>query len=313
MKNRIEILPVNLSRKQKNVLTKLPGVHLQATPLNTGSLHLQKTMALLQAEGEQLIWIDADCFILRDVSQLLQATPGYLNIRLRGRAENSAVFSRYYSTNDVHGSIPTSFSSRWAQDVQGRRIPRYNSQCVTNIFSIHRTDLPFIEEWQKLLIKVFPKGYRTVVQRDNLEYFMTDESALSALLCFYEEAPLADSHSHLELSNRVLHFSLHPKPWRFIRSELIAYLKEINVALLWLEREVPNLPRAPLALQLQSVRLWKALNLVRHSLRLPFIFLRRLFYSFYTKMQRRIHSLHCTPSCSSSSPRAKKSSANAIS
>lgn len=212
MNCRIEVLPIGLNTYELAELQKLPDIHVQK-PVQEESMHTQKMDAFLAARGEVLAWIDADCMVTGDITEGLLTVAGQLKIRLRDEAENREVFKPYYRVMEARGGIPGLIAARWSKDIAERIQPRFNAQCVTNVLSLHRSDLFLVTRWRSMMTALFPNGYRGVVQRNTPAYFMTDESVLSAILNYSHDVPEIQSYCQHALHDSLVHFSLQPKPW----------------------------------------------------------------------------------------------------
>ena len=179
------------------------------------SVAVRKPEAILGVETEFAAWMDADCFIIGDISKYLIPSNGAFQIRFRGPEENANVWRNHYQTGDLPGGIPETVLARWRRDVAEREIPRFNTTCVTNCFVVHRDYMDWIQRWSRQLDKVLSGTVRRPVDFSVPEYFMTDESVLSSMQAFAESCP-PNSHYMLDQdpSAHVAHFGSNSKPWQ---------------------------------------------------------------------------------------------------
>lgn len=227
VQNRVHVLARGLSSEDAALLEQFEGVKVIANNGESGFVQADKPQALFSCEDtEYITWIDADCIVNGDVSELLlPREAGTVSIRFRKRAENRLRFRA--SSKD--GEIPDATQALWRSDVGGDRSCQIETTCVTNVFTIHRDHLPFIKRWDELNSRVaskygpsFPEAYCHSSGKG-----LSDELVLNALFAFAEDAPRTSEY--LLDKNRatcLMHFGLNPKPWQRWTRETLRYYDE---------------------------------------------------------------------------------------
>lgn len=247
-------LPVNVlffevgfDPETERYLSQFPEVSVKkADTSDPFPLNNRKAEAMLLADAEYIAWFDADCFVFDWIGDDLLPVNGELQARMRGRAENASVFERYYGPGEEKGGIPASVLARWREDVGGRAEPAYDSTCPSNVLVLHRRFMPFIEEWDKLTRKVVDPAAKGAVNRADPAYWMTDESALNAVLLFSLQAPQPSAYRLDNLkAGHVVHFMGAPKPWIGWLPRFLYCLPKVIELLEWLDGKGFKIPPIP--------------------------------------------------------------------
>lgn len=247
-------LPVNLIVYQagfdaaaERYITQFPVAELRKDDSdNPYSINNRKPGYLLQADSEYVAWFDADCFVSDDITHLLIPLNEQFQVRLRADAENASVYDHYYRPGDKRGEVPSWILDQWRSDVGGRKTPRARTSCLTNCFVIHHRFMPFIEEWGELIRRVVNPKIQGLVDRDNPAYWMTDESAMSAILLFSEKCPDISPYRLDDLSTgHIIHFSGGPKPWVGWNKRFLYCIPKVIELLEWLEKQGFKVPPVP--------------------------------------------------------------------
>ena len=211
------------------------------------SVATQKPDALACCTTDQMTWIDADCMVTGDMTALLTADPGDIQIRFRSYPENAEVYRVHYRAGDTPGPVPAHIQQIWRRDVGERDEPRVDTQLVTNSFVITADSMPFIEAWRTFMQRVIPEGRSGTVDAHSEAYFMTDESALTALYAYRYEVPRVTDYLMDNMRGPYLvHFGTAPKPWRRWTRRTLRYRPLVVETIDWVLQEglrVPPLPR----------------------------------------------------------------------
>ncbi len=212
----VHLLHTGFSEADLALFRQFPGVRLMPmSDSNRRNVCNRKAEAILSADTEFVAWLDADCFVIGDITELLVPTNGEFQIQLRDRTENARVWRHHYAPGEARGGLPREVRQRWSADVGQLSEPRIDTTCVTNAIVTHRRHLDFIREWQSQIAKVLPAGDTGVVDKSRPEYFMTDESVFTSLLAFARNAPpISAMRTNLEPARHVAHFGANPKPWK---------------------------------------------------------------------------------------------------
>jgi hypothetical protein len=238
---------VGFDAETERFITQFPEVVVKkADTSDPFPLNNRKAEAMLLAESEYVAWFDADCLVYDWIGDDLLPLNGELQVRMRGRAENASVFERYYAPGEEKGGIPASVLDRWREDVGGRTTPAYDSTCPSNVIVIHRRFMPFIEEWDRLTRKVVDPKAKGAVNRADPAYWMTDESALNAVLLFSLQAPKPSPYRLDNLNaGHVVHFMGSPKPWKGWLPRFLYCLPKVVELLDWLDAQGFKIPPVP--------------------------------------------------------------------
>jgi hypothetical protein len=210
------LLETGFQPEDQALIKQFPGAQIRSLSSgNRRNVCNRKPEAILSADTEFIAWLDSDCMVLGDLSELLIPTNGEFQIRLREPNENADVWSRQYQPGDKSGELPRAVAARWQADVGERTEARLQTTCVTNVFVLHRRHLNFIQRWQEQIHRILPSDHAGPVDSRLLPYFMTDESVLSSLLAFaHNVPPLSPSRLHIYPKAHVAHFGTRPKPWK---------------------------------------------------------------------------------------------------
>jgi len=211
----VHILQTGFTQEDTALLEQFPTVKVlplaDNDPRNVAN---RKSEALLSADTDYVAWLDADCLVVGDISELLIPVNGEFQIRMRGAAENAWVWRNHYAPGEAHVGLPKSVRDKWQADVGQRTAPLTDTTCVTNAFVLHRRHLDFVRQWKSQIAKVIPPSHAGVVDHRNPAYFMTDESVMSSLLVFSDIAPPISEYRLDDTAGRfVAHFGANPKPW----------------------------------------------------------------------------------------------------
>jgi len=211
--------------------------------------HLNKPEAIFTASTDYITWIDADCIFVGNIEDDLIPINQSFQIRFRPIEENSALYRKTLNRkalnrkkeplpnntndNDNDKGIPQDILNQWREDVGERLLPRFETQCVSNCFTLHRRHLPFIEKWSQCLNR-FNMDPANPIDRGSLAYNMTDESVLSALLLFAHESPsLCDYQLNKTKHHCLMHFGMQDKPWKCWQKAHLDYYEYIMSILEW--------------------------------------------------------------------------------
>lgn len=214
--NPVHLLQTGFTDADRKLLEQFPSVKvLQLEDNDPRSVANRKSEALLSADTEYVAWLDADCMVIGDISELLIPLNGEFQIRLRPPTENAWVWRDHYAPGEARGGLPKSVLEQWRKDVGQRTAPACQTTCVTNTFVLHRRHLDFVRQWKSQIAKVIPARHAGVVDRTiNPAYFMVDESVMSSLLAFSDIAPpVSEFRLDREAARHVAHFGANPKPW----------------------------------------------------------------------------------------------------
>lgn len=233
---------------------QFPQVRLRPlSDTNRRNVCTRKAEAMLSAETEYIAWLDADCLIIGDITELLIPRNGEFQIQLRARGENAQVWRHHYAPGEPRGGVPREVLARWRADVGQRAEPALDTTCVTNVMVIHRRRLDFIRAWQEQIAKVLPAGFTGVVDKTRPEYFMTDESVFTSLLAFAHDAPpISDIRTNREPARHIAHFGANPKPWQGWRLGIWYCHGPVLDLLDWARAQGHRLPPVPWSLRRSS-------------------------------------------------------------
>lgn len=250
-------LPVNLivfqvafDEAAKQYISQFPVAELREDSSNSPfAMNNRKPGYLLKADStEYVAWFDADCFVVDSISEFLLPVNQQFQIRLRSPEENASVFERYYRPGDRIGDVPSWVLDRWKEDVGGRQTPRVTSTCPSNCFIFHSRYMRFVEEWENLISRVVNPHVNSAVDRGNPAYWMTDESALNAVMFFSENCPEPSQFRLDDLSaGHVVHFIGSPKPWIGWNKRFLYCIPKVIELLDWVERQGMKVPPIPSA------------------------------------------------------------------
>lgn len=211
----IKVLGVNLKQNEIKILEQFPNTQVTNIMLNSKkNVCLLKPLAIYLADTEFITWMDADCFILGDVSDFLEAKENHIQIRFRSVNENMGVYHKFLQRNDKIGDIPKQVLKKWKTDVNENDKTAINTVSQTNCFVINIKNLDLIKNWENQIEKVIPSDFDKVYNKKNPAYFMTDESVLNSIFAFKKHNLIFDDFKFdLDRSKYLVHFGLNPKPW----------------------------------------------------------------------------------------------------
>jgi hypothetical protein len=250
----LHLLHTGFTEDDLELFRQFPNVRLlPLSDANQRNVCNRKAEAMLSADTEFIAWLDADCMIIGDITELLIPEDGGLQIELRGRAGNADVWRHHYAPDEPRGGLPREVLARWQADVGQLEIPRLDTTCVTNVIIIHRRHLDFIREWQTQINRLFSSSAHGVVDKSRPEYFMTDESVFTSLLVFSRGAPpLSDLRTNREPARHIAHFGSNPKPWKGWRLGVWYCNRHILDLLDWARAQGHRLPPVPWSLRRSS-------------------------------------------------------------
>ncbi len=242
------------SQEDCELINQYPNVQVRdLAPHDHRSVAVRKPEALLQTETEFVAWMDVDCFIIGNIHRYLIPDNQMMQIRFRGPEENANVWRNHYQKEDHPGAIPLKVLNRWRTDINGLKLPRFPTTCVTNCFVFNQKAMGLIQHWHDQLVKVLGQTVAAPVDYTLPEYFMTDESVLSSLLCFAEDCPeICRFQLGADPSAHVAHFGAQPKPWKNWRKQSW-YTRDYVIATLeWAQSEGYRFPPIPPSLKNSS-------------------------------------------------------------
>jgi hypothetical protein len=257
----LNVVQIGFTPQDKTFFSQFPLISvLDLSTDDPRNVANRKAEALLAADNEYIAWLDADCMITGDLEAMLTPENGEFQIRLRGPAENTEVWSNHYASGEPHSGVPAAVLAQWRSDVGQLTTPTHNTACVTNAFVLHRRHLDFIRQWQSQIAKVIAPANTGVVDRRSRPYFMIDESVLSSLLAFSAIAPPVAPYrlDHVNQAH-VAHFGVNPKPWKRWRKQFWPYHAEVMDLIDWLHANGHSVPPIPWSLRRSSTPLAWAL------------------------------------------------------
>jgi hypothetical protein len=212
---RIHVVHSGYSKRQQRLLEQFGDTHvLEIDGDNPRNFCTRKAEAMLTADTEWISWMDADCMVVGDIAPLILPPNGEFQVRLRSQAETLALYADYYRDGDAPGSIPGWILRQWQQDVGDLAEPRLVESCASNVFVIHQRYRPFLELWNRQILKVIPPVYAEITNKRSPVYLLHDEPVLNSLLAYSSQAPAAGKYLlDDEAGPHVVHFVENPKPW----------------------------------------------------------------------------------------------------
>jgi len=233
MQEPVAVLGAGYTEEDCRVLSSLGNVQVKNIEKNTRSLTCAKPEAMFLAKTDYITWIDCDGFFIGNCSEnLVYSDPDIIHIRKRSIEENRGPFSE-------------ELLSVWQRDVGERSKPRFNTRCNACTISLHKKQLSFIQKWDEQMKKVLPQEDLGVVDKHSVGYMQTDESVLTSLLCFAEEAPevsLSYKLDKIETGRFFVHFGTPPKPWVCWTPRAFRYFDEYTGLVDWAQRKGLPLP-----------------------------------------------------------------------
>lgn len=212
----LHLLHTGFTEDDLALFRQFPNVRLlPLSDANRRNVCNRKAEAMLTAETEFIAWLDADCMIIGDITELLIPLNDEFQVQLRAPDENAQVWRHHYAPGEPRGGLPRDVRERWRRDVGQREQPRIDTTCVTNVIVLHRRHLDFIRDWQAQIARVLPAADTGVVDQSSPAYFMTDESVFTSLLAFAHGAPpVSAMRTNQEPARHIAHFGANPKPWK---------------------------------------------------------------------------------------------------
>lgn len=227
VRQRLQVLARGFTDDDVALLEQFEGVKVLVSDGTSAFAQADKPRALFSCEDtEYITWIDADCIVNGDVSDLLlPVTPRTISIRFRATAENRLRFP----ATSKRGEIPEAVQAVWRADAGGGSHCRIETTCATNAFTIHRDHLPFIAAWDQLNSRIaanygpnFPEAYRHSSGKG-----LSDELVLNALFAFADDAPpVSEYRLDQDPQTYLMHFGLTPKPWQGWTRESLRFYDE---------------------------------------------------------------------------------------
>ena len=246
MKNPIKCLVKGLSEEEEQALKQYDVEVYRSEELDI-PIQVQKPAALYLGakESAYTTWIDADCIVEGDLSDLLiPAKPQEIMIRFRNRKENILRFRDL----KTEGEIPDVVKKIWQEDVAEGTECKIETTSVNNVLTIHQSNLPLIERWDqqiRLIAKKDP-ARRAVAYTHSSGNGISDELVLNSLFAFsgipYE---IGSYQLDTQKGKRLLHLSLNPKPWEMWTVPQLKYYGLVSTILQWAKEngfKVPDLP-----------------------------------------------------------------------
>ena len=245
------VLGIKLTQDEQDLLSQFEDTKVIAQNYRNGaSVCLMKPNAIYSAETEIIAWMDADCMVTGDVTDLISVCGKCIQIRFRSPWETGSVYRSYYGKQDVPGKIPKKVLDIWKEDVADLDEPQISTVGVTNCFVLTRAQLPFISLWKEQMEKVIIDNKLQVYNKSSVGYFMTDESVFNSLCAFSSKAPNIQEYKFDKHEDRLLaHFALSPKPWIHWTARSIRFHGELMKILQWCRDEGYRLPPLPNSLK----------------------------------------------------------------
>lgn len=234
----VHVLVKNFSTHDKDLLLQFPPIKI--IDLDTKDLRnliTQKPFAILSAYTNLITWMDADCIVTGNLTELILKTGKTIQLRFRSKQENKILYK------NPNGFIPKDILNQWKLDVDDLEQSRISTAMSTCCFTINKEYLPFIELWQGQIDKVLPSYYTPVVLESSRAYSMMDEAVLNSLLAFSSIAPPTSEYLlDKDVEKCLVHFVSRPKPWQMWRLE---HLKWYETTLDIIEWAIKNKLKTP--------------------------------------------------------------------
>ncbi len=247
LNTKIVVSVYDFTEEQMAYLSQFPDVEV-VEGINPGNqcVCVMKPQAILAAKTDWVIWMDSDCIVTHDITDLLVTTQDGIQMRFREKEENATVYRNYYKKIDKVGLIPEEVLETWRQDIGERETSRIETVGQTNCFVIHKDSYPFIYKWQSQMLKVLPSRLANVYNKKDQAYSMTDESVFNSLFAYSNEIPKISKYL-LDIGNPpyLVHFGLAQKPWTGWSVKTLRYYKLVQDLLEWARIEGYSLPPIP--------------------------------------------------------------------
>ncbi|MCA9469417.1 MAG: hypothetical protein KC643_28790 [Nitrospira sp.] len=243
----ITVVIRGFTNTDKDMLNQFDNILCIESDLRTSFAQTDKPQALLSASGaEYITWLDADCIVNGDVSELLiPIEPKSIMIRFRDEIENKLRFN----SGKESSAIPEKVQEVWKSDIANSASRcRIHTTCVTNAFTIHKEHFPLIREWESMIMAVaqkygsnFPQAYC-----HSSGSGLSDELILNSLFAFKENAPPVSSYRlNVDRQRCLLHFGLNPKPWNGWTWSTLRYFDLVISLIEWLKEQGYGTPHIP--------------------------------------------------------------------
>jgi len=238
----VHVLGRDFTNKDAELLEQFGDVKIIETSDKRPAM-LLKPEAILTADTEYIIWIDADCIVTGDVTKYLVASGESFQIPLRTEEQTERLYRTYFGTLGEDERIPKVVLKTWKTDVGENDSPAIETTCMTYCFMLHRKYLDFIKKWHSQILKVVNKAYNFVgiLDKESLAYHMADESVLNSLFAFAHDAPtmvpISEYLRDKTLHSYLVHFSNIPKPWTMWRLEHMKYFDAVTATIEWTQNK----------------------------------------------------------------------------
>jgi hypothetical protein len=248
---RIHVLSVGLTARQKELLAQFPSVTVEEADASSNlGPAARKGEAILTAAddgGDYVTLLDGDCIVTGDITPYLNPGGETLFARLKSPAEDGHVFVRRYEKGEVPGTIPRRILETWKADVGQNDQPAISNTVCGGNLTVHRSQLPFVRQWQRQIEKILPSSARGAHDFGSQAYSQMDESVLNSLLAFAKDAPTA-GRAQLDLDPKayVAHLGPNnPKPWVLWRPERLHYFGPVAAMIEWARQQGYAMPPIP--------------------------------------------------------------------
>ncbi|QHI70551.1 glycosyltransferase family protein [Tichowtungia aerotolerans] len=245
----VHILERDLPDADRKLLEQVDGVTLFPASENAMLQHMvyEKYEAVRTAASDLIIWMDSDCIVTGDITPQIDATGAGLQIRMRPENEIAYLFRQRYCVDDQKGKMPRSVLEIWKKDIGERETERISTSCNAHCFVINRSWVGFLERWKNQMLKVIPQETsHIIVNERSPAYPFIDESVISSMLAFCEEAPaITEFQFDRDPAHSVIHFGGSPKPWQRWLQRNLVWFDEIMDNLDWAEQQGWTYPGRP--------------------------------------------------------------------
>ncbi len=272
----VHVVTFGLTEPESRLLEGLENVKtFPADTSNPRNIACQKATAILTSDAEHIAWIDSDCLCTGDITSLVEAPGGTIQIRMRPPEEIAYLFRLRYAAGEPRGPLPRVVLDTWRKDVGERAEPRINTSCNAFAFVIHRQHLDFVRKWERQIEKVIPPQDFGIVNDRSIAYFLLDEAVMSSLLAFADTAPeVSPFRLAGDSARQIIHFGGMPKPWTQWMTRNLEYFDAVVTVVEWLRDQgvqtppVPwNLKRENRARAVRAARIFEVKRRLRNLLR----------------------------------------------
>lgn len=248
------VLTSGIGQRGQELLAQFDNVRVHESTADTGApAQLMKPEAILAAgSSESITWLDADCMVSGDIRPSLVTSPGKIVIRFRGGPESQQRFSGYRFGDSW---IPDEVLAIWREDVGERMEAAIDTTCASNVITLHRQDLRFVERWEEQLKRCLaapPARLHAAYHASGAG--LSDELVLNSLFAFSENPPSIQEY-RLDKEPRalVVHFVGKPKPWDGWTAAAITHYELVVSTLEWLEENGYRTPPVPPSLHRRNL------------------------------------------------------------